>query len=154
MVLVAPEGTGQALEIMLVEDSLLDARLTIESLKHCGINNRLSLFRDGAEAVQFLNRSGVFARAPKPDVILLDLFLPDTTGVELLRRLREDDVLANIPVVILTSSDDGSDQYACEQLGVSSYIRKPVNEAKFLSVIRRLRELSLIDPESIQYKKL
>lgn len=141
--LVNPEGTGQALEIVLIEDSLIDARITIESLKHCGIHHRLSLFRDGADLMQFLNRSGIYGRAPKPDVILLDLFLPDTTGVELLRKFREDAALSNIPVVVLTSSDDGSDQRECEQLGVSSYIRKPFNEDKFLSVIRRIKGLSL-----------
>lgn len=143
MVLVNPKGTGQALEIMLIEDSLLDARLTIEALQHCGIHHRLSFFRDGAESLQFLNRQGVFAQAPKPDVILLDLFLPDTQGVDLLRILRSKSELSNIPVVILTSSDDSTDQRECEQLGVSSYIRKPFNEEKFLSVIRRIKGLSL-----------
>lgn len=143
VVFVNPEDTGVALEIMLIEDSLLDARITIESLKHCGIHHRLSLFRDGAEPIEFLNRRGVFARAPKPDVILLDLFLPDTDGVNFLRKLRDDRQLSNIPVVVLTSSDDGTDQRECEKLGVSSYIRKPFNEEKFLSVIRRLKGLSL-----------
>ncbi|QDV24753.1 response regulator [Aureliella helgolandensis] len=143
MVLVAPEKTGQALELMLVEDSLLDARLTIESLRRCGIHHRLSLFRDGAEAIEFLYKRGVFSLAPVPDVILLDLFLPDTDGVSFLRQLRTDGKLMHLPVVVLTSSDDGSDQRQCEELGVSSYIRKPFNEDKFLSVIRRLKGLSL-----------
>lgn len=143
MVLVNPEGTGQALEIMLIEDSLLDARLTIESLKHCGIHNRLSLFRNGAEPLEFLYQRGVFRKAPRPDVILLDLFLPDTDGVQFLSLLRQDPELSNIPVVVLTSSDDGMDQRRCEELGVSSYIHKPFNEDKFLSVIRRLKGLSL-----------
>lgn len=143
MVFVNPEGTGQALEILLVEDSLLDAKLTIESLKHCGIHHRLSFFRDGKETLQFLNQDGVYARAPKPGVILLDLFLPDMQGVDLLRRIRESDNDANIPVVILTSSDDDTDQNECEKLGVSSYIRKPFNEEKFLAVIRRIKGLSL-----------
>lgn len=141
--LVSPEGTGQALEMVLIEDSLIDARITIESLKHCGIHHRLSLFRDGADAIDFLNREGIYKKAPVPDVILLDLFLPDITGVELLRRLRDDAILSGIPVVVLTSSDDGSDQQECEQLGVTSYIRKPFNEEKFLSVIRRIKGLSL-----------
>lgn len=144
MALVTSESTGRALEIMLVEDSLLDARLTIESLKRCGIHHRLSLFRDGAEAIGFLNREGVFARAPRPDVILLDLILPRVDGVALLRQLRATQLLKNIPVVVLTSSDDGDDQQQCESLGVSSYIRKPFNETKFLAVIRRLKELSLV----------
>ncbi len=143
MVLVTPEGTGQALEIVLVEDSLLDARVTIESLRRCGFHHRLTLFRDGKEAIEFLHRRGVFTRAPRPDIILLDLFLPDTDGVTFLRQLRANRPLMNIPVVILTSSDDGTDQQECERLGVSSYIRKPFNEEKFLSVIRRLKGLSL-----------
>jgi CheY-like chemotaxis protein len=142
--MIASESTGRALEIMLVEDSLLDARLTIEALKRCGIYHRLSLFRDGGEAMGFLNRQGVFARAPRPDVILLDLILPHVDGVALLRELRAERVLKNIPVVVLTSSDDGEDQQQCEALGVSNYIRKPFNEDKFLSVIRHLKELSLV----------
>jgi two-component system, chemotaxis family, response regulator Rcp1 len=144
MTMIASESTGRALEIMLVEDSLLDARLTIEALKRCGIYHRLSLFRDGGEAMGFLNRQGVFARAPRPDVILLDLILPHVDGVALLRELRAERVLKNIPVVVLTSSDDGEDQQQCEALGVSNYIRKPFNEDKFLSVIRHLKELSLV----------
>ena len=143
MVLVNPEGTGQALEILLIEDSLLDARLTIESLKHCGIHHRLTVFHNGAESIEFLSRRGVYARAPRPDVVLLDLFLPDTQGVDLLRQFRNAPEVASIPVVILTSSDDNTDQHECEKLGVSSYIRKPFNEEKFLSVIRRLKGLSL-----------
>jgi chemotaxis family two-component system response regulator Rcp1 len=147
MVLVSPETTGQALEILLIEDSLLDARLTIESMRRCGIHHRLSLFRDGSEAIEFLYKRGVFSRAPRPDVILLDLFLPDMDGVAVLRQLRKDPKLMKIPVVVLTSSDDGADQHDCEELGVSSYIRKPFNEDKFLSVIRRLKGLSLsIEP--------
>ncbi len=136
-------NTGNALEIMLVEDSLFDARLTIESLKRCRIHHRLSFFRDGTEATEFLYRRGVFAQAPTPDVILLGLFLPDIDGVTMLRRLRTDGQLMSIPVVVLTSSDDGSDQRECEMLGVSSYIRKPFNEEKFLSVIKRIKGLAI-----------
>ncbi len=143
MVWVNPEGTGQALEIMLIEDSLVDARLTIEALRRCGIHHRLSLFRDAGEAIEFLYQRGVFSRAPKPDVVLLDLFLPDIDGVAVLRQLRTERTLSNIPVVVLTSSDDGTDQRECEELGVCSYIRKPFNEEKFLSVIRRIKGLSL-----------
>ncbi len=144
MAMVTTESTGRALEIMLVEDSLLDARLTIEALKRCGIYHRLSLFRDGGEAMGFLNRQGVFARAPRPDVILLDLILPHVDGVAVLRELRAERVLKNIPVVVLTSSDDGEDQQECEALGVSNYIRKPFNEQKFLALIRHVKELSLV----------
>ncbi|MEZ6138597.1 MAG: response regulator [Pirellulaceae bacterium] len=149
MVLVAPQGTGQALEIMLVEDSLLDARVTIESLRNCGFLHRLTLFRDGHEAIEFLHQRGVFARAPQPDVILLDLYLPDTDGVSFLRQLRTDPRLMNIPVVVLTSSGEGTYRQQCEQLGVSSYITKPFNEDKFLAVMRRLKGLSLTMESSL-----
>ncbi len=92
----------------------------------------------------FLNRKGVFARAPRPDVILLDLILPHVDGVAVLRELRAERVLKNIPVVVLTSSDESEDQQQCEALGVTNYIRKPFNEQKFLAVIRHLKELSLV----------
>ncbi len=155
MVWVNSEGTGQALEIMLIEDSLVDARLTIEALRRCGIHHRLTLFRDGSEAIEFFHQRGVFAKAPRPDVVLLDLLLPDMDGVDVLRQLRDERHLMNIPVVVLTSSDDGTDQQECEKLGVSSYIRKPFNEDKFLSVIRRLKGLSLaIDPGSLAPTKV
>ncbi len=67
----------------------MDARITIESLRKCGIHHRVTLFRDGAEAVEFLQQRGIFTRAPRPDVILLDLILPHTDGVELLKTLAE-----------------------------------------------------------------
>jgi two-component system, chemotaxis family, response regulator Rcp1 len=144
--------TGTKLEIMLVEDSLVDARITIEALRRCGIHHRLTLFRDGDEAINFLEQRGIFARAPRPDVILLDLVLPNTDGLELLKLLRASSQFELIPVVVLTSSDDCCDRDACQRLGVTSYITKPFNEAKFLSVIRRLKELSLavdlLEPEA------
>jgi two-component system response regulator len=75
---------------------------------------------------------------------LLDLILPRTDGVELLKMIRASESIESIPVVVLTSSDDGADRQACEALGVTTYIRKPFNEVKFLSVIRRFKELSLV----------
>ena len=141
--LVDPEEKGQAIEIMLVEDSLIDARITIESLKACGYYHRLSLFLDASEANRFLNKDGVFARAPKPHIILLDLMLPDSDGVSFLRMLRTHDELKSIPVVVLTSSEQSSDREECEKLGISSYIVKPFNQEKFLNVIRQLKSLTL-----------
>jgi two-component system response regulator len=101
------------------------------------------LFRTGGEALDFLYKRGPFSRAPQPDVVLLDLFLPDLDGVAVLREMRTDGQLRQIPVVVLTSSDDGSDKRECELLGVSSYIRKPFSEDKFLSVIKRMHGLSI-----------
>jgi two-component system, chemotaxis family, response regulator Rcp1 len=143
ILLASAESKGQALEIMLVEDSLIDARVTIESLKGCGYYHRLTLFREAREAIDFLNKRGVFTRAPKPHIILLDLVLPDSDGVTFLRMLRSNRELMNIPVVVLTSSEDCEDQQQCEKLGISSYIVKPFNEEKFLNVIRQLKSLAL-----------
>jgi two-component system, chemotaxis family, response regulator Rcp1 len=142
-VYVNSDEPGRSIEIMLVEDSLIDARITIESLKACGYHHRLTLFLDSAEAFDFLRREGIFAKAPKPDIILLDLLLPDSDGISFLTTLRSHPELNQIPVVVLTSSADNSDRQACEQLGISSYIVKPFNEDKFLTVIRQLKSLTL-----------
>ena len=143
LMMSSTEFKGQALEIMLIEDSLIDARVTIESLKSCGYYHRLTLFRKGKEAIKFLNRTGVFSKAPRPHILLLDLVLPDTDGVSFLRMLRSNRDIMSIPVVILTSSADSENRQECEKLGISSYIVKPFNEEKFLTVIRRLKSLSI-----------
>ena len=130
---------GRPMEILLVEDGLLDARVTIESLREAGLQHRLTLIRDGAEAMDFLHQTGRFARAPRPDLILLDLMLPKKGGLEVLAEIRSDADLKNIPVVILTASDAEEDKVKCEQLEVDSYITKPVNLEKFLAVVRQLK---------------
>ena len=133
------------MEILLVEDGLLDARATIEALRKAGIQHRLTLVRDGEEALAFLSRIGRFARAPRPDLILLDLMLPKKGGVEVLTEIRENDALKNIPVVVLTASEADEDKLRCELLEVDSYIHKPVNLQKFLAVIRQLKRFWLDD---------
>ena len=95
--------------------------------------------RDGQEAVAFLRREGVFARAPRPDLILLDLLLPIMNGVEVLAAVREGDDLYEIPVVILTASSDEEYREQCETLGVEGYIKKPVDLEKFLDIVRALK---------------
>ena len=130
---------GRPMEILLVEDSLVDARFAIGSLKQGDIRHRLTLVRDGQEAVAFLRREGVFARAPRPDLILLDLLLPKMNGVEVLAVVREDNDLYDIPAVILTASSDEEYREQCEMLGVDGYIRKPVDLEKFLDIVRALK---------------
>lgn len=136
---------GRPMEILLVEDGLMDARVTIEALRSGGIQHRLTLIRDGEEALAFLHQSGRFARAPRPDLILLDLMLPKKTGVEVLTELRGDAKLRSIPVVVLTASDAEEDRTRCEELQVDSYIPKPVNLGKFLDVVRQLKRFWLDD---------
>ena len=130
---------GRPMEILLVEDSLLDARLTIAALKKGGLQHRLTLVRDGLEAVEFLSREGKFARAPRPDLILLDLLLPKMDGMDVLAEIRMDYELKDIPVVILTASDDKETQARCELYEVEHYITKPVNFDKFLEAVRKLK---------------
>ena len=130
---------GRPMEVLLVEDSLTDARLTIGALQRGMSQHRLTLVRDGAEAVEFLRQDGVFARAPRPDLILLDLFLPKKDGLEVLSEIKADYDLKDIPVVILTSSEAQEDRSRCELLHVDSYITKPVNVEKFLAVVKKLK---------------
>lgn len=133
------QAIGRPMEILLVEDGLVDASVTIHALKKGGIQHRMTLIRDGLEAMEFLLRQGKFARAPRPDVVLLDLGLPKKDGREVLAELKADDDLKSIPVVIMTGSDDEHDRAQSEMLGVDGFISKPVDLEKFLSVVRQLK---------------
>jgi CheY-like chemotaxis protein len=130
---------GRPMEILLVEDSLADARLTIEALKRGNLQHRLTLVRDGQEAVEFLFQQGRFARAPRPDLILLDLLLPKRDGLSVLEEIHGDFELKGIPVVVLTGTEDEQIRARCELFGVEHYLTKPVNFVKFLEVIRSLK---------------
>ncbi len=132
-------AVGRPLEILLIEDSLTDARLTIAALRKGLTQHRLTLVVDGDEALQFVKREGVFARAPRPDIILLDLLLPKMDGLEVLRELKSTPDLATIPVIVMTSSDAAADREECHALHVDDYVTKPVNLEKFLDVMKRQR---------------
>lgn len=136
---MSSKTVGRPMEILLVEDGLIDARVTIANLERGHVQHRLTLVRDGVEAMDFLQRRGIFARAPRPDLILLDLELPKKDGREVLAEIKADNDLQNIPVVILSASDDPEDIFKSQLLGVDSYITKPVNLEKFLAVIKELR---------------
>ncbi|RXH58292.1 response regulator [Granulicella sibirica] len=120
--------------ILLVEDDPDHELLTIRALKKSNIANEVSVARDGAEALELL-----FGPTPiKPQVILLDLKLPKVEGLEVLRRIRETPETKMLPVVVLTSSDEERDVVRSYQLGVNSYIRKPVNFNDFAEATRQL----------------
>ena len=136
---------GRPMEILLVEDGLLDARVTIASLKEGLTHHRLTLIRDGEEALEFVRQEGRFARAPRPDLILLDLMLPKKSGTEVLDELRSDYSLKEIPVVVMTASDDEEDRVKCQMLHVDAFISKPVNVEKFLEVVKQLKRFWLND---------
>jgi two-component system, chemotaxis family, response regulator Rcp1 len=133
------ETDSHQMEILLIEDNLADACATIVALKEGKIQHRLTLIRDGLEAMEFLRREGKFARAPRPDLILLDLQLPYKDGREVLNEIKADYDLKNIAVVILTASHDEQDRLQSELMHVDSYVTKPVDLEKFLSLVKRLR---------------
>ncbi|WP_109488799.1 response regulator [Occallatibacter savannae] len=120
--------------ILLVEDDPDHELLTIRALKKANIANDIHVARDGSEAVETLFGPD----ALKPQVILLDLKLPKLDGLEVLRRIRETDSTRTLPVVVLTSSDEERDVVRSYQLGVNSYIRKPVNFTDFAEATRQL----------------
>lgn len=120
--------------ILLVEDDPDHELLTIRALKKSNIANEVRVARDGEEAIDLL-----FGESPiRPQVVLLDLKLPKVDGLEVLRRLRTNDATRMLPVVVLTSSDEERDVVRSYQLGVNSYIRKPVNFNDFAEATRQL----------------
>ncbi len=126
------------MEILLAEDSLTSARMTMSALKSGAVQHRLTWLTDGNETLQFLHRQGKYAQAPSPDLILLDLGLPIIDGREVLAEIRSDDELRQIPVVVLTGSTLQEDQIRSEQLSVEGYLTKPVNIKQFLKLVREL----------------
>lgn len=136
---------GRPMEILLVEDDLEDAGLTIEALRSGEVPCRISLVRDGEEALEFLFRQGKFRRAPQPDLILLDLQLPKIDGREVLQKVKADEKLQRIPVVVLTSSHTHREILQSENLHVESYLIKPFDLSQFNSVVKSLRKYMLSD---------
>ena len=120
--------------ILLVEDDPDHELLTIRALKKANVANDVRVARDGEEAIDML----FGPTAIKPQVVLLDLKLPKVEGLEVLRRIRESDTTRMLPVVVLTSSDEERDVIRSYQIGVNSYIRKPVNFNDFAEATRQL----------------
>jgi CheY-like chemotaxis protein len=128
---------AEIVEILLVEDSATDAEMTIRSLKRHGLANLLVWVKDGAEALEFIYCTGAFAgrRNGHPKLVLLDLKMPKVDGIEVLMRLKSDEHTRPIPIVMLTSSAEESDIVKSYQLGVNSYLVKPVDFIKFTEVV-------------------
>lgn len=128
-------------EILLVEDNPTDAELAMRALSRNKIANKLVWVKDGAEALDFIYATGAYtsrAGQCEPKVILLDLRLPKVDGMEVLRKIKQDPNTRTIPVVVLTSSKEDRDVAESYQLGVNSYISKPVGFDEFAKVVSEL----------------
>ena len=127
------------MEILLVEDNLEDANGTIQALKWGRVQCRVSLVCDGEEAISFLCRKGEFAQAPTPNLILLDMQLPEEEGQHVLADLRANEELKDIPVVVLAGSLDRQASLHVQELHVGGLMSKPVELNKFIGVIKSRR---------------
>jgi two-component system, chemotaxis family, response regulator Rcp1 len=127
-------------EILLVEDNPGDARLAREGLNECKIPNNLHVVEDGVKAMAFLRRQGEFAGVPRPDLMLLDLNLPRKDGRQVLREVKEDEILRMIPVVVLTTSRAEEDVLKSYSLHANCYVTKPIGLQQFLAVVRSIED--------------
>lgn len=136
-------GTGKPLEVLLVEDSPGDVRLTQEAFREANRSVRLHVACDGVEAMAFLRRQGVHAHAPRPDLVLLDLNLPRMDGRRVLALIKEDAELRLIPTVILTTSAAEADITRSYQLSANCYLCKPVQLEAFETLVKSINDFWL-----------
>ena len=135
--------TTDVIQILLVEDSPSDVELTVEAMREAKVANELHVVVDGVDAMEFLRREGQHAKAPRPDLVLLDLNLPRKDGKEVLAEIKADPLLRPIPVAVLTTSKAESDVLRSYQLGANCFITKPVGLPEFLEVIQAIEEFWL-----------
>jgi CheY-like chemotaxis protein len=126
------------IQVLLVEDSEADIRLTKEAMKEAKVVNTLHVVRDGDEAIDFLRQLGTHALAPRPDLIILDLNLPRRDGKEVLADLKSDNSLKSIPIAVLTTSSAERDIVESYNLGANCYLTKPVDLQQFLNVVAQI----------------
>ena len=131
----------EEVEILLVEDNMSDAEMTIRALKKNQLTNKLIHLKDGAEALDFIFAEGMYVDRKvenTPKVILLDLKMPKVNGIEVLQRIKSDERTKRIPVVVLTSSKEDPDIRECYNLGVNSYVVKPVQFENFVKAVSQM----------------
>ena len=140
-------------EILLVEDNPADVEITLEAFRRSHKGNRVSVCRDGEEALEFLFQRGRYARAgsaARPDLVLMDLNLPRKSGAEVIEQLKTSDHLKDIPVVVLTTSDRDEDVQRCYRIGANNYLIKPVQFDDCVKLISDIQqywlELSKLPP--------
>ena len=138
------QGKNVLTDVLLVEDSPGDVRLTQEAFRDANGSVNLHVATDGADAMAFLRRQGTHFDAPRPDLILLDLNLPKMDGREVLAHIKEDFILKTIPTVILTTSDAESDIIKSYQLQANCYLSKPVELDAFETLVKSINDFWLM----------
>ncbi|WP_247731428.1 response regulator [Halovivax limisalsi] len=134
---------GEPIEILLVEDNPGDVRLTKEAFREGGINNTLHVVSDGEAALDFLFQRGEYEDATRPHLVLLDLNLPKLDGHDVLERIRADDDLHRLPVIILTSSESERDVVESYERNSNAYLTKPVRPNDFIDLVQTFEEFWL-----------
>ena len=130
---------SRPITILLVEDNEEDIELTLRGLERAKLQNRVCTVRDGAEALAFLHREGPHQDAPRPDLVLLDLNLPKLDGRDVLQRVREDTLLRDLPIVVLTVSDHEQERFAVG--AADAFLRKPVDFAQLAKLVQMIADL-------------
>lgn len=129
--------------ILLVEDNEGDILLTLDAFEESKLETKVSVARNGQEALDFLNKKGEFAKAQKPDIILLDINIPIFNGFEVLHEIKQDEILKKIPVIMLTTSSNQTDIDKAYKNYCNSYIKKPLDMEEFIKAILKIEEFWL-----------
>jgi chemotaxis family two-component system response regulator Rcp1 len=147
-------GNGMPIEVLLVEDSPGDVRLTKEAFRDANPSVHLNVAADGVEAMAFLKHQGVYAQAPRPDLILLDLNLPKMDGREVLAQIKNDGSLKTIPTVVLTTSESEADISKSYALQANCYLSKPVELDAFEALVKSINDFWLIKVKLPQNRQI
>ncbi|GJL62656.1 MAG: response regulator [Nitrospirales bacterium] len=131
------------IEILLIEDSPSDVRLTQEAFQTARIYNTIHVVQDGMSAINFLQQNAPYEKVPRPDLILLDLNLPKKDGREVLKDIKSDSSLRQIPLVILTTSSDEEDVMKSYDLHANAYLVKPIDVQSFIKMVQSLEQFWL-----------
>jgi two-component system, chemotaxis family, response regulator Rcp1 len=151
--MTAMDARSVRTEVLLVEDSPGDVRLTQEAFREVNPSIHLHVTTDGVEAMSFLKQEGVHAKAPRPDLILLDLNLPRMDGRQVLAAIKEDGPLKTIPTVILTTSAAEADIVRSYQLQANCYLSKPVGLGEFENLVRSINDFWLMTAKLPQQRQ-
>ncbi len=129
--------------ILLVEDNEGDILLTLDAFEESKFQTQVSIARNGQEALDFLNKKGEFAKAQRPDIILLDINIPFFNGLEVLQKIKLDEILKKIPVIMLTTSSNPTDIDKAYKNYCNSYVKKPLEMEEFMKAILKIEEFWL-----------